>query len=175
MMTSVDQEWYWLQRISEQLEAASRPDGWAAVQAIGTLLLASFAAYVAWKSHKLSAKVAADETARRERAEREEFRSVYQRHLDSLVKSFFSSAVGDMHWSGYGINAVTVHAIMLGGDRTTGAGLLLAKMEEFEDAASGWDRDESSTMKFSESMQEMIELSAVWARDGRDAPAASDS
>ncbi|TFB58704.1 hypothetical protein E3N86_13410 [Cryobacterium sp. Hz7] len=174
-MTSIDQDWYWLQKIAEQLEASSRPDGWAAAQAIGTFLLAGFAVYVAWQSHRLSAKVAADETARRERAEREEFRAVFQQRLDGLWKLFFATKVGDDFWSGFGINKVSVHSIRLGGDRTTGAGLLLAKLEDFEKAASEWNRDESSNRKFSDGMREMTESSALWARDGCDAPAAIDS
>lgn len=175
VMTSVDEEWYWLQRIAELQEASSAPDGWAIAQTIasfastlGTLALAVFAAYIAWKSHQLSREVADADIARAQRAERDEFAEMYLAYLASLTSYWPGTTMGAGGHSGAGYAQVAVRATVLGEDMTTGPRLLISQLNRFEEDADKWPRESQSAEQFGRGIGLLMQNISKWARDGRD-------
>lgn len=174
-MTSIDDEWYWLQKIAEQLETSSQTDGWSVLQnfttsvsTIGTVALAAFAVHIAWKSHKLSIEMAGAESARHERAERDEFAKKYLSYLEILMVNWLNTPLGDTGPNGGSFAQVAVHAIALGESKDTGPKLLVSQLNRFEEDAGEWPRDSTSHEKFGGGMGTLMKNASGWARDGCD-------
>jgi len=174
MRIAIDEEWYWIQRIAERLEASSMTDGWAVAQTIasfagtiGTLILAAFAAFVAWKSHALSVRLAEAEAARLAREERTGFATQYQDHLSVFRKNWITTVMGTTDSSGPA--ELTVKAMMRGEyDQGTGAGLLVARLDKLGRDAAGWPRDQKSADRVGAHAAALVTYAAHWGRTGED-------